>query len=71
MNMKTTDCSECHRVLFYGEDDMGDDLENPLCDECQESLCELDQYRIEEDRFDFTDIKRYVGFVKNRNGYLR
>ena len=57
--MKATECSECRRVLFYGEDDIGDDDENPLCEDCQMAEAELAEYRFEHD---FEAIKRYAGY---------
>lgn len=30
-----TECTECGKLLVYGDDDTGDNPDRPICEECQ------------------------------------
>ena len=61
--MDATECSECHRILFWGDDDTGDDDERPLCEECQGEEEELQKHR-ENEIFSMESFSRMAGIIK-------
>ena len=57
--MKDAECSECGIILYYGEDDMGEDDEKPLCADCQIAEAELSEYMFDNE---FEMVKRFAGY---------